>query len=138
MARSSNSAEITIGELSRRTGVNIETIRYYERSEILPKPARSAGGHRLYTADQAKRLTFIRRSRELGFTLAEVRTLGSMADDRRATCADVHRLTTAHLQDVRQKLADLARLETVLADMIDECGRGEVPECPIIDALFDG
>lgn len=138
MNASTKPAEITIGELSKRTGVNIETIRYYERREILPKPARSTGGHRLYTTEQTKRLIFVRRSRELGFTLTEVRALLSMADDQRATCADVRQFTAAHLEDVRRKRADLAQLERVLVGMIDECDRGEVPDCPIIDALFDG
>ena len=126
----------TIGALSKGTGCNIETIRYYERIGLLPEPPRSPGGHRLYGEDHLRRLTFIRRSRELGFTLDEVRGLLRLVDGGEYTCAEVKALTLDHVAEVRRKLADLRRMKRVLEEMAAECEGGEVPECPIIDALF--
>ena len=126
----------TIGALSKGTGCHIETIRYYERIGLMPKPPRSPGGHRLYQDDHLRRLTFIRRSRELGFTLEEVRGLLRLVDGGSYTCAEVKALTLDHAAEVRRKVADLRKLERVLKEMAAECEGGEVPECPIVDALF--
>ena len=127
---------LTRGVIAKRTGVNIETVRYYERIGLLPEPPRSAGGHRLYDEDLLRRLNFIRRSRELGFTLDEVRGLLRLVDGGDYTCGEVEILTRAHLGEVRHKLADLKRMEKVLREMVARCEGGEVPECPVIDALF--
>ena len=133
MARS---AEIRIGELSRRTGCNIETIRYYERVGLLPHPLRSASRYRLYDGGDAHRLSFVRRSRELGFTLDEVRALLALsADQSEDTCAKVRQLAACHLVDVRAKIADLRAMERVLSDAVRRCDAGEPPGCPLIDAL---
>ncbi len=126
----------TIGALSEGTGCNIETIRYYERIGLMPKPSRSPGGHRLYEEDHLRRLTFIRRSRELGFTLEEVRGLLRLVDGGSYTCAEVKALTLDHAAEVRRKVADLRKLERVLKEMAAECDGGEVPDCPIIDTLY--
>ena len=126
----------TIGALSKGTGCHIETIRYYERIGLMPKPPRSPGGHRLYEEDHLRRLTFIRRSRELGFTLEEVRGLLRLVDGGSYTCAEVKALTLDHAAEVRRKVADLRKLERVLKEMAAECDGGEVPECPIIDTLY--
>jgi MerR family mercuric resistance operon transcriptional regulator len=126
----------TIGVLSRRTGCKVETIRYYERIGLLPAPSRSAGGHRLYGEDHLKRLTFIRRGRELGFSLDDIRGLLGLVDGGAYTCAEVKAVTLEHLGEVRRKLADLRRLERVLKGMAAECEGGAVPDCPVIDALF--
>lgn len=128
------SAGIQIGELSRRTGCNIETIRYYERVALLPAPSRSAGRYRIYDTADVRRLAFIRRARELGFTLDEVRTLLALSVNDGA-CADVRELTESHLAEVRTKIADLRAMERVLADAVRRCAAGEVLGCPIIDAL---
>jgi MerR family mercuric resistance operon transcriptional regulator len=129
-------AGIQIGELSRRTGCNIVTIRYYEQIALLPAPARSAGRYRVYDTADVRRLAFIRRARELGFTLDEVRTLLSLsADDGQDTCANVREVAERHLADVRAKIADLQAMEHVLADAVRRCAAGEVPGCPIIEAL---
>ena len=125
-----------IGELSRHTGCNIETIRYYERIGLLPPPPRTEGGHRLYADEHLKRLTFIRRSRELGFTLREVRGLLELVDGGDFTCEEVRVLTLEHLGEVRQKVADLRKLERVLKTMAAQCSGGNVPECPIVEALY--
>jgi MerR family transcriptional regulator, mercuric resistance operon regulatory protein len=127
---------LTIGALSRRTGVNIETIRFYERTAVLPRPPRSAGGHRVYDEDYLKRLSFVRRSRELGFSLDEVRALLRLVDGGRYTCAEVKAITLDHLEDIRRKVADLRRLERTLSEVAGKCRGEKVPECPVIDALF--
>ena len=133
MARS---AGIQIGELSKRTGCNIETIRYYERVNLLRAPTRSAGHYRLYDTADARRLAFIRRARELGFTLDEVRALLALsASDRQETCAQVRELAVSHLTEIQAKIADLRAMERVLADAVQRCTAGELRGCPIIDAL---
>jgi len=103
-----------IGEMSRLTGVNIETIRYYERIGVLPEPDRTAGGNRQYSHDQLKRLFFVKRCRDLGFSLNEIRALLTMVDGRDFTCNQIHQMTVSHLDNIRQKLTDLKRLETSL------------------------
>ena len=131
-----SSASLSIGELSRRTGVNIETIRYYERIEMLPAPPRTASGRRVYGPAETRSLTFIRRSRELGFTLEETRVLLALSiDDGKNTCAEVRELAARHLADVRAKIADLRAMARVLADAVRRCDAGEVPGCPLIDTL---
>lgn len=128
---------MTIGGLSRKTGCKIETIRFYEKIGLLPKPLRTEGGHRVYGADQIKRLVFIRRSRELGFSLDDIRALLELVDGRRYTCKQVKDVTDRHLSSVRGKVADLRRLEKTLAAISAQCQGKQVPECPIIDALFE-
>jgi MerR family mercuric resistance operon transcriptional regulator len=123
-------------ELARRTGCNLETIRYYEKIGLLPAPPRSEGGYRLYGENHLKRLTFIRRSRELGFTLDEVRGLLRLVDGGDYTCAEVKEITLEHLDAVHRKNTDLQRLERVLRDMVSQCDDGRMPECPVIEALF--
>lgn len=127
---------LSIGALSKQSGVNIETIRYYEKIGVMPAPPRSAGGYRLYAPDHLKRLGFVRRGRQLGFSLDELRGLLQLVDGHAYTCAEVHALTLKHLTEVRRKIADLRRLEHVMADMVAQCTEDLVPECPVIDALF--
>lgn len=129
-------APISIGALSKRTGCNIETVRYYERIRVLPRPARTPGGHRLYTLEHVKRLWFVRRARELGFSLEEVRALLGLADQRSSRCADVRNMAAGHLTDVRAKIADLKTMERVLSGMVAQCADGTLPKCPIIEVLY--
>ena len=126
-----------IGSLSKQTGCNIETIRYYEREGLIPEPPRSEGGHRQYDDTHLKRLTFIRRSRELGFTLQEVRGLLRIVDGEHYTCAEVKTVTLDHLADIRGKLADLKKLEKVLKELAAQCAGDQTPDCPIVEALFE-
>ena len=126
---------IAIGELSRLAGCNIETIRYYERIGLLPKPARR-GRYRSYDQGDVGRLGFVRRARELGFTLETVRTLLGLAVGGDASCAAVRDLAAAHLKDVQSRLADLHRLERALSEAVRACGAGDDSGCPLIDALF--
>jgi MerR family mercuric resistance operon transcriptional regulator len=130
------SSHIAIGRLSKATGTNIDTIRYYERAGLLPAPARSEGGYRLYRVDQLKRLNFVRRARTLGFSISEVRTLLRLADERKRPCSEVKALAEAHLADVRAKVADLKAMERVLKETVARCAAGTGSHCPLIDALY--
>lgn len=136
MKRITNSDTYAIGEMSTRTGVNIETVRYYEKIGMMPKPKRTEGGNRLYNTEQLQRLFFIKRCREIGFSQSEIKALLSMVDRDDVTCAEVHSITTDHAADIRQKIKDLRKLEKVLTKMANECSRGDIPECPIIETLF--
>lgn len=130
-------AALLIGELSRRSGVNIETIRYYERVKVLPPPPRSANGRRVYGPAETRTLAFIRRSRELGFTLDEIRTLLTLsAYNGGGVCAEASSLATRHLVEVRAKIADLRAMEKALAAAVRQCEAGEAPGCPVIDTLW--
>ncbi len=126
---------IQIGELSRRTRCNIETIRYYERIGLMPAPPRR-GRYRSYGAEDVGRLGFVRRARELGFTLDEVRALLRLASGGEASCAEVRTLAASHLTDVRARIADLRRMERVLADSVRACDAGQDPGCPLIQSLY--
>src|SRR5262245_24961115 len=126
---------LTIGALAQQTDVGIESIRYYERIGLLPKPPRSTGGHRLYTNEHAQRLLFIRRSRALGFSLADVRALLGLPGGRHMTCAKVKKMTEQHIANIRQKVKELRRLERVLTSMVAHCSGAEVEECQILNAL---
>lgn len=136
MRVSKGGAPLSIGGLSAKAAVNLETVRYYEKIGLLPSPPRSEGGHRLYGDEHVKRLTFVRRARELGFTLEEVRALLRLADERQTSCAKVRVLAADHLRDVRAKIADLRRMERVLSDTVDRCAEGTRPECPLLEILF--
>jgi MerR family mercuric resistance operon transcriptional regulator len=130
-------AALPIGELSRRSGVNIETIRYYERIKVLPAPPRTASGRRVYGPAETRTLAFIRRSRELGFTLDEIRTLLALsAENGQGACAEVGALAVGHLAEVRAKIADLKAMERILANAVRRYDAGEAPGCPLIDALW--
>ena len=128
-------ARVAIGMLSKQTDTRIETIRYYERMGLWAAPPRSEGGYRLYGTEHLKRLNFIRRARVLGFSIGEVRTLLRLADERRRPCAQVRVVAEAHLADVRNKIADLRRMERVLNATVARCADGAGSHCPLIDAL---
>ena len=134
----SRAESFSIGELSRHSGVNIETIRYYERINMLPAPPRTASGRRVYGPAETRTLAFIRRSRDLGFTLEEIRALLALGGPEHAPCADVHRIAGAHLANIRQKLSDLVKLEAILAKTVAQCSDGATPECPVLDILDAG
>lgn len=131
-------SELTIGGLAARTGVNIETIRYYERIGMIPSPPRTAGGQRRYDESHLRRLAFLRRCRELGFPLDEIRALLALVDGGDYSCEDVRNMTLRHLDSVRRRIADLQVMERTLDRMAAECAGGAVPECPIVDRLFAG
>ena len=124
------------GKLARLAGVNFETVRYYEGAGLMPEPQRSEGGHRIYDKSHTKRLSFIRRCRELGFNLNEIRGLLSLVDGDDYTCAEVLNRTNAHIEDIKAKIRDLRKMERILKGMASRCDGGMVPECPIVDTLF--
>lgn len=127
---------LTIGRLAALSGVNLETIRYYERIGLMPEPGRTEGGHRVYDPLHRRRLTFIRRARELGFGIEEIRALLALSEPQRRSCEEVRVLASAHLEDVRAKITDLARLEAVLATTVQRCQSDtEAPFCPVLDLL---
>lgn len=127
-----------IGMLSERTGCNVETIRYYERIGLMAEPPRTEGGHRSYGDADARRLFFIRRSRELGFPLDAIRDLLAMVDGGALSCGQVAALAEERLADVRAKIKDLRKLESTLAETVARCHRDDDPTCAVIDALYDG
>jgi Cu(I)-responsive transcriptional regulator len=128
-------AAMNIGELARTADVKAETIRYYEHIGLLPVPPRTAGNYRDYSAAHVSRLTFIRRARDLGFSITQIRVLLDMADRKEQSCEAVDVIARDHLADVNRKLADLSALRRELEFMIGQCRHGTVAECRIIDAL---
>jgi len=126
---------IQIGELSRQTGVNIETIRFYEKQALFPEPPRSAGGRRQYDDTHVRRLSFIKRSRDIGFSLKEVRGLLSLVEGG-YTCEEIQSITIKHKQDIQSKIRDLQKLNKTLEEMAARCTGKPIENCPVIDALF--
>ncbi len=126
---------ITIGELGKRTGVNVETVRYYEKVGLLPEPHRTAAGYRQYGEAHVRRLRFIRRGRDLGFSVEAVRALLQLAEHPDQPCADADHMAAQHLAEVEERIADLVRLRDGLRQMVT-CRGHSVAECRIIDALI--
>jgi MerR family mercuric resistance operon transcriptional regulator len=133
--RDARTEGFTIGNLSDLTGVNIETIRYYEKIGMLPAPPRTESGRRLYGPAESRILAFIRRSRELGFSLNEVRALLRLQAREKASCREVRVIAAHHLEDVRAKLNDLKKLERLLARTVARCSGKGAPDCPVLDIL---
>lgn len=125
------------GKLAQATGCNLETIRYYEKIKLLPAPYRTQSGHRLYSGDDQKRLKFILRGRELGFSIHDLRDLLKLVDSEDYTAGEVLEITAQHLTNVKAKIFDLKKIEKTLSDMCTKCAGGEARECTIIGALFD-
>ncbi|WP_375567563.1 helix-turn-helix domain-containing protein [Oceaniradius stylonematis] len=128
----------TRGDLARTTGGNIETIRYYEKTGLLPNPPRTSAGYRIYSDAHATRLRFILRARELGFSLEDIRGLLGLEDGAAPTCTEVKDRTERHLVDVRAKIVDLKRIEAVLTETAAKCSGGAAPACPILETLAQG
>ena len=130
---------LTIGQLSDATGVNIETIRYYERIKLVDAPPRTRGGHRSYRDQHVRQLQFVRRARELGFGIDAIRALLALAEADNSSCREVRSIAAVHLADVQTKLADLAKLERILADTVTrcdaECCTTPAPVCPVLEIL---
>ncbi|HEY1035038.1 MAG TPA: heavy metal-responsive transcriptional regulator [Pseudoxanthomonas sp.] len=127
---------MNIGQLSRRTGVPIDTVRYYEKQHLLPPPTRSASGYRHYEADDVLRLTFIRRAKVLGFTLEEIRDLLALSRNDSGDMAGIRAAAADKLADVERRLAELTRVRDGLRTLVDACpGHGALDQCPILSAL---
>lgn len=125
----------TIGELGKATGTKVETVRYYERIGLMPKPPRTDGNYRSYGQPELERLSFIRRARGLGFSLDQVRALLDLSDDRDRDCAMVDMMARQHLDEVEKKIADLIALQRELTALLQSCSGGSVATCRIIEAL---
>jgi len=125
----------TIGDLAKATDTKVETVRYYERIGLMPAPRRTRGNYRSYSTEHLERLSFIRRSRELGFSVEQVRQLLSLSDDRGRSCAAVDQITREHLAAIDRKLTDLKALRRELDTLIRQCDHGIVAECNVIRAL---
>lgn len=129
--------ELTIGKLAKETGVKVVTIRYYETVGVLPAPSRTAGNYRTYNKDHAKRLQFIRRCRDLGFSLDQVRELLRLSSENAPSCSEVCRIADEHLRAIEFRVADLMRLASELRHISTSCnGRRPIADCRVMDALL--
>ena len=124
-----------IGELAALSGMKVVTIRYYEAARLIAAPRRSSSGYRNFRPEHLQRLTFLRRCRELGFSIKEIRELLSLTENPRQPCASVTTIAARHLEDVRNKLDDLKRLEQALDGLVASCRTGRVGDCKILQAL---
>lgn len=126
---------LKIGDLSKATTTKVETIRYYENIGLLPAPSRTTGNYRSYAPEHLARLSFIRRARELGFTLDQVRNLLDLSDEKQRSCESVDAIAREHLRQVDRKISDLKALRAELDSVINQCSCGTIADCRIIDAL---
>lgn len=126
-----------IGRASELSGVLIETIRYYEREGIVPKPDRTASGRRVYSSSDIGRLRFIKRCRDLGFSMAEARSLLGLTEDSDFNCANAREIAVHHLAGIRAKISELDRMELALNHLIEQCDRND-RNCPLLDELLSG
>jgi MerR family copper efflux transcriptional regulator len=130
---------LKVGEVAKRAAVNLQTIHFYERGGLLPKPPRTASNYRMYSQDAVRRIRFIKRAQELGFTLRDIKELLSLRARPGSRCADVRQRAAAKLRDIQEKIRTLQRMRWALTKLIGECsGRGGVTECPILEVLDSG
>jgi len=129
--------QFSIGELSKRTGVKVVTIRYYEQIRLMPAPPRTEGNYRVYRREHLHRLQFVRRCRDLGFTHGQVRDLLRLSVQSRIRCSGIDRITENHLKQIEAKIADLRSLVAQLRRIKNGCpGKGRVADCRILAALL--
>jgi len=127
---------LKIGELAKQATVNLQTIRYYERRGLLPRPPRTVSNYRVYPREAVVRVRFIKRAQELGFTLKEIKELLSLRAAPRARCADVRERAEIKVRDIDDKVRTLQSMRKALHKLIGECsGNGPVSRCPILEAL---
>jgi MerR family transcriptional regulator, copper efflux regulator len=127
---------LTIGQVARQAGVGVETVRFYERQGLLEEPSRRESGYRQYPEDVVARLRFIKRAKELGFSLKEIKELLALRVDPATTCAEVKRQAEAKIADIEARIASLLRMKKALVRLTAVCrGQGPTSECPILDAL---
>ena len=126
----------SIGELATQAGCKVPAIRYYESIGLLGEAPRTDGGHRAYGHNEVKRLSFIRRSRELGFSLDAIRSLLDLAQNRDRSCAEVDTIASEHLQEIADKLRHLSAMREALQDLLDQCHHTTIVECRVIEALL--
>lgn len=129
----------SIGELATAADCKVETVRYYEKTTLMPTPPRTEGGHRFYVFEHLKRLVFIRRSRELGFSIEQIKELLKLVDEPNHTCGEVKAITMLQAREVQNKINDLKRLQKALHSISASCkgGNYSVENCPIVNALYN-
>jgi len=128
--------ERTVGRVANEAGVNVQTVLYYERRGLLPRAARSPSGYRLFDDEVVKRIRFIKRAQELGFSLKQIGALLALQGEQDASCAEVSRMAASHLEDIKQKIHDLERMRAMLVPLVNACpGKGPLTACPILDSL---
>jgi DNA-binding transcriptional MerR regulator len=127
--------DLTIGELARRSGYAVQTLRYYEQIGLMPKPPRTSGGQRRYGEDLQRRLLFIRHARDLGFEIEDIRSLLDLASRPDQPCASVDAIAKAHLVSIDEKIARLTALRAEVDRILTECAPGRIAECKVIDVL---
>jgi len=128
----------SIGQLAQQANCKVETVHYYEKTGLMPEPPRTDGGHRIYALSHVKRLNFIRRSRELGFSIEQIKELLKLIDEPNHCCGEVKTIATLHAKKVQKKIDDLQRLKLALNNMVNQCKGSDssIYDCPIIDALY--
>ncbi len=127
---------LTIGKVAKQAGVNIDTLRYYEREGVIAEPVRNGSNYRVYSADTVLRVRFVKRAQELGFSLAEIKELLELRISEEASCADVRNQAQAKIEYLDGKISSLRAMRRALSKLVAECsGQGPVSECPILDAL---
>lgn len=127
---------LTIGQVASQTGLGVETVRFYERQGLIPEPSRRASGYRQYGEDTVDRLRFIRRAKDLGFTLAEIKSLLTLRVDETSTAADVKRQAEEKITDIDSRIRSLQKMRKTLKQLADSChGAGPLSDCPILGAL---
>jgi Hg(II)-responsive transcriptional regulator len=133
-----NAIDLRIGEVARRAKVNLQTIRYYERTGLLPKAPRTASNYRVYSGESVRRVRFIKRAQDLGFTLKEIKELLSLRARPSAKCTDALARAEAKIENIDEKIRTLNAMRRALSTLMSECkGRGTISECPILDVLAD-
>ena len=129
-------AGLTTSDVAKQGGVNLESIRFYEKQGLLPKPPRTRSGYRVFTDESVRRVRFIKRAQELGFSLKEIKELLALRFDTGTSCGHVRERAEAKLNDIEQKIRDLQRIKKALARLASACpGRGAMSDCPILESL---
>ena len=130
---------LTISQVAKVASVNIETVRYYERLGLISTPPRTESGYRQFSAEVIKRIKFIKRAQDLGFTLSEVNKLLSVSDDREYDCHDIKQFASRKLEEIEQKILDLGKIKLILYDLFQKCpDQGPIDKCPIIKEFKEG
>jgi len=128
---------LTIGDMARRTGVKVPTIRYYEQIGLLPEPPRTEGGQRRYGEEELKRLNFIRHARDLAFDVEDIRQLLALTDTPQRSCHEADSIALRHLDEIEARIRRLQSLRDELRRMVEECGHGRICECRIVEVIGD-
>ena len=128
---------LTIGQVANEAGINIETIRYYERLGLISEPPRTESGYRIFSPEVVHRIRFIKRSQDLGFTLTEIHKLLTLTDSEIYSCWEVQQFASQKLEEIEIKIRDLQNIKSILQDLLSKCSEGPMNVCPIIERLSE-